>query len=1055
MKRIALLTAVTLIACYESSPYFSGVGPIPTGPWPEVCDGYWEGFESGEIDLQGSSVVFVPRRGTVATYGWSSDDGVRDFPFRPGNGDSSVTLSLGDDDSAGYRFQEMEELYFFGVRYTNMYVSSNGYVTFGDGSGSLSNHVSDHFGLPGVAALRGDLNPSSGGSVIVDEWPTRVVVTFEAVPGFGESTPNDFQIILHTNGVVEIHYLRITSDRSYLAGIGNGLDGPYPPETDFVGGSSTSEHCGDGRDNDGDGFIDCADVDCADDVRFCGPDRELDCWNGADDDGDGFWDCEDPDCAEECGFDWEWNCRDGLDNDGDGFVDCDDWDCEEECWEEWEFDCWDGFDNDGDGLIDCDDWDCEEECWADREFDCWDGIDNDRDGVVDCEDDDCWEECEGGWEWDCWDGFDNDRDGLIDCEDDDCWEECEGGWEWDCWDGEDNDRDGAVDCEDDDCWEECEGEREWDCWDGRDNDGDGFIDCDDWDCDDECWDRERDCWDGEDNDGDGLIDCDDIDCWEACGGDGERDCDNDWDDDHDGLIDCNDPDCFGARGACEVELNCGDGADNDADRRVDCDDADCFGSPDCGGCRGFWEAFDATDDLDFDHHSLRFLPDTDDPNGYRWTVVEGVESYPHPPGTGIMTTHLELRDDDFEEHYLEVMGGFPYFGNRYDSIFVSSNGFITFNHGSRSTSPTQAEHFAEPSIAGLRGDLDPRREGAVMIDEHRDRTVVTFDDVPWFGTSSPNSFQIVLYNSGLIEIHYPFLDADHRRTLIGISNGCGGVFPYPPETDFVTDVAERCDDGIDNDDDGYTDCDDWDCFGVEPVCTNERNCSDGHDNDRDGAIDCDDADCGGIPPCDAVARGYWESFDSEGEFDLEETAVFFVAEEGEPNGYVVFTEPGFPFYLEEPGDGEISMELRLSDDDFEEYDLRLMDGVEFYGERYRSIFVGSNGFVSFGEGSSSTSSAARTHFQLPAISGYRTDLDPRSGGRVVVDEWFDHVTVTFDSVPFFGEPGRVRNSFQIVIMEDGSLAIQYLEIGDRRGGTIGVSDGGGTPFPAETDFSSL
>ena len=51
--------------------------------------------------------------------------------------------------------------------------------------------------------------------------------------------------------------------------------------------------------------------------------------------------------------------------------------------------------------------------------------------------------------------------------------------------------------------------------------------------------------------------------------------------------------------------------------------------------------------------------------------------------------------------------------------------------------------------------------------------------------------------------------------------------------------GEVCDDGIDNDGDGYIDCDDFDC----PPCDGGEVCDDGIDNDGDGYIDCDDFDC--------------------------------------------------------------------------------------------------------------------------------------------------------------------------------------------------------------------
>lgn len=58
---------------------------------------------------------------------------------------------------------------------------------------------------------------------------------------------------------------------------------------------------------------------------------------------------------------------------------------------------------------------------------------------------------------------------------------------------------------------------------------------------------------------------------------------------------------------------------------------------------------------------------------------------------------------------------------------------------------------------------------------------------------------------------------------------------------------EICNDGIDNDGDGFTDCDDGDCEDFAD-CLIER-CIDGVDNDGDGLVDCDDPDCDSNPSC--------------------------------------------------------------------------------------------------------------------------------------------------------------------------------------------------------------
>lgn len=94
--------------------------------------------------------------------------------------------------------------------------------------------------------------------------------------------------------------------------------------------------------------------------------------------------------------------------------------------------------------------------------------------------------------------------------------------------------------------------------------------------------------------------------------------------------------------------------------------------------------------------------------------------------------------------------------------------------------------------------------------------------------------------------------------VVGSGSGCWnqgiiiGEAPSttPPAPDPTEPVAEPeplppeavCNDAIDNDEDGATDCDDSDC-AADPVCLPEDVCDDSLDNDSDGATDCDDTDC--------------------------------------------------------------------------------------------------------------------------------------------------------------------------------------------------------------------
>ena len=62
-----------------------------------------------------------------------------------------------------------------------------------------------------------------------------------------------------------------------------------------------------------------------------------------------------------------------------------------------------------------------------------------------------------------------------------------------------------------------------------------------------------------------------------------------------------------------------------------------------------------------------------------------------------------------------------------------------------------------------------------------------------------------------------------------------------------------CDDGVDNDGDGLTDCDDPNCAG-DDACLTDEICDDGLDNDGDSYIDCNDFDCDDDPACEGAGE---------------------------------------------------------------------------------------------------------------------------------------------------------------------------------------------------------
>jgi len=165
---------------------------------------------------------------------------------------------------------------------------------------------------------------------------------------------------------------------------------------DTSGCTQTAENCTNGVDDDGDGAIDCNDLDCSSHVA-CGGSPEN-CTNGVDDDQDGYTDCDDQaDCASDpsCQTTTGEICDNGIDDDGMWGCDCMDLMCALgfQCLfltPASETNCTDGQDDDLDCLVDCADDDCATDaaCGGLVEI-CDNGIDDDSDGDTDCDDSDC------------------------------------------------------------------------------------------------------------------------------------------------------------------------------------------------------------------------------------------------------------------------------------------------------------------------------------------------------------------------------------------------------------------------------------------------------------------------------------------------------------------------------------------------------------------------------------------------------------------------------------------------------------------------------------------
>jgi hypothetical protein len=184
--------------------------------------------------------------------------------------------------------------------------------------------------------------------------------------------------------------------------------------------------------------------------------------------------------------------------------------------------------------------------------------------------------------------------------------------------------------------------------------------------------------------------------------------------------------------------------------------------------------------------SLVFTPDG---NGYR--IARADLSFESDRGSKLSDfVGVDGRPGTGNNGYRDVPlagASFPFYGIAYDTIYVGTNGYITFGQGDTSARVSAASLASEmPRIAPLWADLDVSNKGNIYYNRLEDRHLITWDAAPEVVFGGKSTFQLVLYDDGRIGFVYKKVKA--RSSLAGISPGNSELNPEP--IDF-TDPPEQ------------------------------------------------------------------------------------------------------------------------------------------------------------------------------------------------------------------------------------------------------------------------
>ena len=114
-------------------------------------------------------------------------------------------IVLGDDD---YALVALDFTFsFYGVDYTELYVGSNGFITFVSGDTDFSESLTEFLAdQPRIAPFWDDLSPNNGGTVDATGDVNSMVITYTDVPEYLATGANTVAVTLFANGNITLAY---------------------------------------------------------------------------------------------------------------------------------------------------------------------------------------------------------------------------------------------------------------------------------------------------------------------------------------------------------------------------------------------------------------------------------------------------------------------------------------------------------------------------------------------------------------------------------------------------------------------------------------------------------------------------------------------------------------------------------------------------------------------------------------------------------------------------------------------------------------------------------
>lgn len=138
--------------------------------------------------------------------------------------------------------------------------------------------------------------------------------------------------------------------------------------------------------------------------------------------------------------------------------------------------------------------------------------------------------------------------------------------------------------------------------------------------------------------------------------------------------------------------------------------------------------------------------------------------------TGVHLDNVSDADNGFEG--FPISFSFPYYGAGYTTVYVASDGYVTFGGGSTHWWGGAMPDINSPAamIAAFEDDLDLGASGDVYYQDYGDRVVIQFENAVRYYGDGYVTFQIVLNRDGTVVFYYKDMQGTVDGAVVGIQN---------------------------------------------------------------------------------------------------------------------------------------------------------------------------------------------------------------------------------------------------------------------------------------------